>query len=210
MKARGLRIVIFALLSLAIITAIQSRPARDAAAAETLPPGIGERCNHYATYRDEIPGSPGWENAYGVDLPVEPGNDVVVCTAFIWDSNGQVYHFGFDVGTECQSGFCVAGMDVWKYDYEGKFWFWWEDPPASAPPTVVEVWLRQVNPSENTPVPPATPTPSPTVTPTDEPTPPPTPAPTGQVPPPPDPEQEPTPTQDSVDEFLAWLPVVHN
>ncbi|HEX6303220.1 MAG TPA: hypothetical protein VFZ76_03455 [Anaerolineales bacterium] len=210
MKARSLKIVIFAFLFLGTIAVIQSGLPRDAAAAEALPPGIGERCNHFATYTGEIPAVPGRENAYAIDLPAEPGSDVVVCTAFMWDSDGQIYHFGFDVDAECQSGFCVAGMDLWKHYYDGKFWFWWQDPPASGPPTAVEVWLRRVNPRENTPGPPVTPTPLPTVTPTDEPTPPPTPVPTGQVPSPPDPKHDPTPTQDLTTEFLVWLPLVQN
>lgn len=200
MRARVLRVGISVFLFLVIIAMIRSGHAERALAAGQLPPGIGERCNHSTTYREEIPAFPGRENAYAIDLPAEPGNDVVVCTAFMWDSDGQIYHYGFDVGTECQSGFCVAGMDLWKHYYEGKFWIWWEDPPAGGPPVEVLVWFREVDPRENTPGPPATYTPAPTATLTGESTPAPT---------PPDPEHDPDPTPGAIDEFLAWLPIVH-
>ena len=192
MKAPVLRVVIFVFLFLflATIAMIRSGSAKEALLAQELPPGIGERCNHSATYRDEIPASPGWDNAYAIDLPAEPDHDVVVCTAFMWDADGQIYHYGFDLGTECQSGLCVAGMDLWKHYYEGKFWFWWEDPPAGGPPVEVLLWFREVNPRENTPGPPATYTPTLTATPTEEATP------------------IPDPTQDVINERLSWLPLV--
>ena len=203
MKARVFQAAIFLLLILAIIAIIKSGYAKEAApqspylGMEVLPPGIGERCNHSATYEDEIPSDPGWENAYGIDLPAEPDHDVVACTAFIWDANSKMYHYGFDVGAECQSGLCVAGMDLWKHYYEGKFWFWWEDPPAEGSPIKVVVWFREVNPVENTPGPPATDTPAPTATPA------------GESTPAPDPGEDPSPTQDLGDVRLNWLPLVH-
>lgn len=194
MKTRVFRVVIFLLLILAIIVLIRAGYAKAAAPQnpdliiEELPPGIGERCNRSATYREEIPDSSGWENALGINLPAESQHDVVVCTAFIWDANGQMYHYGFDAGAECQAGMCVAGMELWKHYYEGKFWFWWEDPPAEGRPTKVEVWFREVNERENTPGPPATYTPAPT--------------PTGAATP------GPAPTQDVTEEWLTWLPLV--
>lgn len=199
MKTQVLRVLILLLLILAIIAMIRSGYAKEPASPssdwlmEALPPGIGERCNHSATYRDEIPASPGWDNAYAIDLPAGLDHDVVVCTAFMWDADGQMYHYGFDVGAECQSGLCVAGMDLWKHYYEGKFWFWWEDPPAGGPPVEVVLWFREVNPRENPPGPPATYTP--TVTPSA--------TPTGAATPIPD------PTQDLSDVRLNWLPLVH-
>ena len=200
MKARVLQVVIFLLLILAILVTIRLGYAKEPASplstflTEELPPGIGKRCNHSATFVDEIPAHPGWDNAYAIDLPAEPGNDVVACTAFMWDADGQMYHYGFDVGAECQSGFCVAGMELWKHYFEGKFWFWWQDPPAGGPPVEVVVWFREVNPLENTPGPPATYTPTPT--------------PIGEATPAPGPGDDPTPTQDLTNGSLMWLPIV--
>lgn len=168
MKARVLQVVILILLMLAIVVAIKSGYAKEPASPPStflstgLPPGIGERCNHSATFVDEIPARPGWDNAYGVDLPAGPDEDVVVCTAFMWDSDGKIYHFGFDAGAECQSGFCVAGMSLWKHYYDGKFWFWWRDPAAAGPPAQIELWFREVNPREVTPTPDPGPDPAPT------------------------------------------------
>lgn len=203
MKARELTVLIFVSMFLTPITMVGAGYAKEAKLSpishlseQELPPGIGERCNRSAQYVDEIPARPGPGNAYAIELPAEPGHDVVVCTAFLWDSNGQIYHFGFDVGAECQSGFCVAGMDLWKHYYQGKFWFWWEDPPAVGPPTAVEVWFREVNSRERTPQPSPTYTPAPTATPVSTATPAPLPG------------DDQSPTQDPMNDILIWLPLV--